>query len=223
MIYKKIIYNDRTQENDNIKNIENVSRKVTSNTQELENLKQTLQDEIDKETEKRNKMKELTESQEFVTGKFDEYEKEHKEMKNDINEIKKTVQNQGNKIQTQESKLSKQENKTEHMFQYSRQDHVCFSGVPVCPDRNGIENCKLMVLNICRELHYSIPPNEISTAHRLKQHVNSTGPPGIIVRFKDRDIRKDVLRLNRQLKDKVYWHSYGIQRLYINEQLTPDK
>ena len=57
------------------------------------------------------------------------------------------------------------------------------------------ESYKQTVINICRELHYNIPPNEISTAHRLKKHPESSGPPGIIVRFKDRDIRKDVLDL----------------------------
>ena len=80
-----------------------------------------------------------------------------------------------------------------------------------------------MVINICRELHYSIPFNEISTAHRLKSHPNRTGPPGIIVRFKDKDIRKDVLNLKHQLRGKTFWRCYGIRRLYINEQLTPDK
>ena len=111
------------------------------------------------------------------------------------------------------------------MFTYSRQDHVTFSGVPFAPGPDGVENCKQMVVNICRELHYNIPPNEISTAHRLKQHPDAAlrGPPGIIVRFKDSDIRNDVLGLNSQMKGKHFWRCYNIQRLYINEQLTPDK
>ena len=109
------------------------------------------------------------------------------------------------------------------MFTYSRMDHVVFNGVPFCRGMNGNENCKQMIVNICKELHYIVPISEISIAHRLKQHHSKTGPPGIIVRFKDREIRNDVLELKSQLRDKHYWISYGIERLYINEQLTPDK
>lgn len=196
---------------------------IKANTEGIQNLKQQLQSEIENKSEKREKIDDVVSSQEFVTNKYDDIEKEQNELKNDVKELKKKIENHENKIQTQEGKIHKQEIKTEHIFTYSRQDHVCFSGVPICRGPDGMENCKQMVINICRELHYNIPPNEISTAHRLKQHSDRTGPPGIIVRFKDRDIRKDVLRLNRQTRDKDYWYSYGIRRLYINEQLTPDK
>ena len=174
-------------------------------------------------TKKQSEVKEIDSSQEFMSGKFDDFKKDLNEIKNEVNEIKKKQETNENTIQTQETKITHQENKTEHMFTYSRQDHVQFSGVPLCPDMDGYENCKLMVVTICRELHYNIPINEISTAHRLKHHHERTDPPGIIVRFKDRDIRNDVLRLKSQLRGKRFWRSYGIRRLFINEQLTPDK
>ena len=80
-----------------------------------------------------------------------------------------------------------------------------------------------MIVNICKELHYHIPINEISTAHRLKQNQRRLAPPNIVVRFKDRDIRNDVLRLKPLLRYKTQWRNYGIEKLFINEQLTPDK
>ena len=169
------------------------------------------------------KINDVVNSQEFVTRKYDDYEKEHNDMKNTINDLKSKVETNVSEIQTHGNKIQKQEAKTEHMFTYSRQDHVCFSGVPFCRGPDGAENCKQMIINICRELHYNIPPNEISTAHRLKAPHDRLQPPGIIVRFKDRDIRRDVLGLKHQLRGKTYWSLYGITKLYINEQLTPDK
>lgn len=182
-----------------------------------------MKNQIEQITANQTKTSEIVTSQDFMSSKFDDFKDEISKMKNEVNKIKKKQETNEDKIQTQETKLVHQENKTEHMFTYSRQDHVLFSGVPLCPGLDGSENCKQMVVDICRELHYSIPINEISTAHRLKHHHERTDPPGIIVRFKDRDIRNDVLRLKRQLKGKTYWRSYGIRRLFINEQLTPDK
>ena len=122
-----------------------------------------------------------------------------------------------------QQKLAKTEHKAESIGNYCRWDHAIFGGIPYSPGIDGLENCKQIIVNVCRELHYNIPINEISTAHRLKQHANSSRPPNIVVRFKDRDIRNDVLRLKSVLKEKRYWKNYNIQRLYINEQLTPEK
>ena len=154
-------------------------------------------------------IRDIEESQQYVSNKYDIFMREQTRLKRDVDEMKKS--------------LEKQENKTEHMINYSRFDHAVFSGVPFQFGPDNIENCKEMIVNVCRELHYNIPINEISTAHRLKQHPNRAGPPDIIVRFKDRDIRNDVLKLKSLAKQKEYWVHYGIQRLYINEQLTPDK
>ena len=77
-------------------------------------------------------------------------------------------------------------------------------------------------MDICKELHLSLNEEAISTAHRVKQHPNKTGPPIIIVRFKGRDDRNAVFDLRNQLKDTKI-NIYGIKKLYINESLTPDK
>ena len=179
---------------------------------ELNKIKQ-LKTSLDKQLKQikidQNTVKEIDASQDFVSTKYDDFLKKHKEMKDEVKEIRQ--------------KLTKQENKTEHISNYSRWDHAEFDGVPHCFGPDGTENCKEMIVNICRELSYNIPINEISTAHRVKQHPAKSGPPKIIVRFKDRDIRNDVLKLRSQLKDKLYWRNYGITRLFINEQLTPEK
>jgi len=212
--------------NSNEKTLDEINKKIEKleeNQEKANNDNQSLKTEIEEVTEKQTKVTEIVSSQEFMSKKYDDFTEEVKEIKNDVREIKKKQETNESKIHTQETKLVHQEHKTEHMFTYSRQDHVLFSGVPICSGPDGYENCKEMVVNICRELHYNIPINEISTAHRLKQHQGRPDPPGIIVRFKDRDIRNDVLRLKAQVKGKRHWMSYGIHRLFINEQLTPDK
>ena len=156
-----------------------------------------------------NTVNDIGSSQDFVSGQYDAVLKEQMQMRLNFGEMQK--------------KLTKQESKSEQTMNYIKWDHAVFGGIPYHFGPDGIENCKQMIVNICRELHYNIPINEISTAHRLKQHRNKTTPPNIIVRFKDRDIRNDVLKLKPLLRHKTYWRQYGIERLYINEQLTPDK
>lgn len=186
---------------------------LNKNLKEIKNMKNNLNAQLDELKAERDSIKEIDKSQKFIAKKYDEFAEKQTSMNNDVTEIKK--------------KVEKQETKTEHMFTYSRMDHVTFVGVPYCYGPDGTENCKRMIVDICRELYYNIPINEISTAHRLKQYrgktVGESSPPGIIVRFKDRDIRNDVLDLKSQLKGKTYWSCYNITKLYINEQLTPDK
>ena len=191
------------------KEFESTENRLKDELEELRELKSKLKSHLDQNRVNTNIVKEIDSSQNFVSSQYDAFLREQMAMKGEVKEIKQ--------------KLAKQENKTEHIFNYSTWDHVEFSGIPYCFGPNGIENCKEMIVNICRELHYNIPINEISTAHRLRHHPDKIGPPKIIVRFKDRDIRNDVLKLRSLVKNKFYWKNYGIQKLFINEQLTPDK
>ena len=65
-------------------------------------------------------------------------------------------------------------------------------------------------------------PNTISTAHRLKHNEKSKGPRGIIVRFINRDVRNDVYGLRKTFKEKTDWETEGIDKVFINESLTPE-
>ena len=172
--------------------------KVKNELKSLSELKTGLQEL----TNQKIQVNDIDNAQKFVSAEYDDLNRKVDEMSKD---------------------LKKQANKTEHMFNYSRWDDAEFSGVPYALDNEGNEDCKTMIVNICKELHYVLPVNEISTAHRLKQHPRKTGPPSIIVRFKDRDIRNDVFKLRKLTKGKTQWRNYGITKLFINEHLTPDK
>ena len=56
----------------------------------------------------------------------------------------------------------------------------------------------------------------------MRKHPNQPGPPKIIVKFNNRDIRNDFYDLRYQAREKSDWKCYNIRNLYINEALTPD-
>ena len=145
------------------------------------------------------KFKEMEKSQVFISEKYEEVNKNVKTMSEDLAITK---------------------SKSEHNAAYSRFNNVEMAGIPVQPNEKD-EDAKTIVENICKELHYSIRKGTISTAHRLKAP-RSGGPPAIIIRFNNRDVRNDVYKLKSQLKDKTEWRCYDIRKLYINESLTPN-
>ena len=126
------------------------------------------------------KFKEIEKSQVFISEKYEEVNKHVKNMSEDI-------------------KLTK--SKSEHNAAYSKFNNLELANVPLIPDEKD-EDAKTIVKTICKELHYNIREGTISTAHRLKAHRNG-GPPAIIVRFTNRDVRNDVYKLKSQLKDKT--------------------
>ena len=149
-------------------------------------------------------------SQDFLSNQYDAVVKENTEIKENIDKLSK--------------KIEQNMQKTERNAGYSRFDCLELGGVPVHKDSDGKENCKHMVINICKELNLSLREDSISTAHRLKQHPDKKGPPTIIVKFSLRDVRNDVYALRKTLKQKeTKINIYGINTLYINESLTPEK
>ena len=83
-------------------------------------------------------------------------------------------------------------------------------------------------------LGVNINQNDISTAHRLPQKPNSNRrseseepppPPGIIVRFINRDLRNFIYPKRAAAKNIASkdFPVAGMQRLYINENLTQSR
>ena len=66
--------------------------------------------------------------------------------------------------------------------------------------------------------------SHLDRSHRLKRRPQrgKNRPPPIIVKFVSRDIRNDVYELWHQIKEKSHWRLYGMQKIYINESLSPE-
>ena len=138
------------------KDIKNKTKEYTTNESRM---KSTIADfdaknkELNKQLEilkslDAKKISEIDESQKFVSQKFDDVAK-------DLSDVK--------------MKLNKNIYKTNKNNKYSRLDCLELAGVPWQAPENE-ENCKLIVQEICKELHYWLPDMAISTAHRMSQH-----------------------------------------------------
>ena len=192
------------------KNQVSIQNKIKNDLNEISNLKNEWEILLKAKCNNTDELiNGIEKSQEFVSAEYTDFKKKQDEMEKEMKELQKAVKHQGRKA--------------EHACNYSRWDCLDLAGVPYVPiDEEGNENCREMVINICKELHYWVPASTISTAHRLKQHPSKTGPAPIIVKFNNRDVRDDVFRLRNQCKDKTYWRCYNIRKLFINESLTPE-
>ena len=184
--------------NNKINEYNKLQQKVNTQLEVIKTKKEELNKQVNQlKTIDIEKIKQVEASQNFISDKYEEVQ----------NSIKKVA-----------DELKKEKNKNEHNAVYSRIDSCEIAGVEQTPD----EDCKEIVKNVCKELNYIIRDDTISTAHRLKPRRDGK-PPGIIVRFNNRDVRNDVYKLKTQAKEKTHWDCYNIDRLYINECLTPEK
>ena len=175
-----------------------LQQKVKTQLEGVKNIKEDYKKQLQEfENIDPKKFKAIESSQKFISEKYDEVN----------NHVKKVAE-----------QLAVEKSKSEHHAVYSRIDSLEVAGVPAMKD----EHCKTIVENVCKELHYNIRDGAISTAHRLKPRRDG-GPPAIIVRFNNRDVRNDVYKLKSLLKEKREWKCYNIDKLYINECLTPEK
>ena len=161
----------------------------------------------------------MSAAQEFISKKYDELLTASNDMKE---KFATNITEQKSKFNNFEKKLNTNLKITKHNAKYTKRDASIFAGVPKVTDVNGKENCKKIIVDICNELEYPITEDDISTAHRLSQHLSKKGHPDIIAKFISRDTRNEVYALKEAARDKTSWECYNIHRLYINECLTPE-
>ena len=167
-------------------------------------------------------MAEITKSQEFVSKKYDELLAQTRIMKETFDNNLNTQKTMDKKLTNVEKKVDTNIKTSRHNAKYTRRDCTILEGVKKTLNANGKEDCKKLVMDIFKELHLIIDENLISTAHRLHKHASKSGPPGIIVKFVSRDARNSVYALKEAAREKVSWRCCEIERLYINECLTPE-
>ena len=165
-------------------------------------------------------------SQNFMNTNYEELKVQNEEIKN---QLATSLKNFG-EINEQVKQLSEgiilTHEKAENNAKYSRSDSLQVNGIPESLFKDCFtesENCKNILVGLCKELNFILNPETISTAHRLKKNENAKGPRGIIVRFLNRDARNDVYNLRKQCKEKTDWKMEGISKVFINESLTPEK
>ena len=193
----------------------------------VQKFKQGYEDEI---ATLKAEISQLSNSQEFICSHYDI-------LKIENDKLKRENATQGNELRTLKTNSTKIEKKAETeaikldgIDQYSRRQNLEFHGVPQTNNENVIN----IVVKIGKVLGVDINQNDISTAHRLPQKPHSNRrsesdepppPPGIIARFINRDLRnfiysKRAVAKNIASKD---FPVAGMQRLYVNENLTQSR
>ena len=92
-----------------------------------------------------------------------------------------------------ENQSFKETEKIDGLEQYGRRQNLEIAGVPQQPN----ENTNSIVIEVAKLLNVVVPPDHISTSHRLPKKPNhstkdSVCPPSIIVRFTNRDTRNKM-------------------------------
>ena len=109
--------------------------------------------------------------------------------------------------------------------QYSRRDCLEIRGIP--KSSSVIREDTEIVVELGRKIGVDLNKEDISTSHRLPNKVKPNGdralfPPAIIVKFTSRDVRENLYRARKALKD-ITSHDLGYSedsRMFINESLT---
>ena len=193
----------------------------------VQKFKQGYEDEI---ATLKAEISQLSNSQEFICSQYDI-------LKIENDKLKRENATQGNELRTLKINSTKIEKKAETeaikldgIDQYCRRQNLEFHGVPKTSNENVIN----IVVKIGKVLGVDINQNDISTAHRLPQKPHSNRrsesdepppPPGIIARFINRDLRNFIYSKRAVAKDIASkdFPVAGMQRLYVNENLTQSR
>lgn len=114
-----------------------------------------------------------------------------------------------------QSAFQRQKLEIDRLEQYSRRDSIRISGVP----EERQENTNEKVIKVVSDLGLSIQPSDISVSHRLGPYngnSNNVRPRPIIAKFVRRDIKTQICRNKKKIKNVQ-----GRENVFIDEDLTP--
>jgi archaellum component FlaC len=114
-----------------------------------------------------------------------------------LNELETRVKVLETKVKEgDESKLKEIKKELNRQGQHSRKDNVRMFGA----DEKKDEDCKKVVCDIItKKLQIKVNPTDISVAHRLPKSKRQEHRP-IIAKFKDRDLKQEVVLARKKLK-----------------------
>ena len=136
----------------------------------------------------------LAKGVEFITQKFDEYEKDSREKDPIIAALQSELKNFNIKVEDLEKKIERQE-------QYSRRNCNIIHGLK--EEKNESANDKVVKL-FREELNEDVLLEDLDRTHRIgKKKDSSSKPRPIIVKFARYNIREKVLKVKKNSKEKI--------------------
>lgn len=164
-----------------------------------------------------NDIREITKSQEFISAKFDTFNKIIQQVKTEITELKENKQKIESNISDMDIKIKKLSEYQEQQEIYNRRNWLEFHGIP----ERDQENTTNIILDACSNLGFPLNPDWISTSYRIpKTNKARKYPSPILVQFLTYDIRLRVYNLRKQITKETQFKVPGQSQMYINENLT---
>lgn len=123
----------------------------------------------------------------------------------DIERMDKTIK----ELNTLKKNMQLHKFELDKIEQYSRKDNIRINGI----EQNENENTNDIIKQLASDIGIAITDSDISVSHRLPGRPGSTKP--IIVKFVRRDMKTQMMKNKRKLKDA------GRRNVYLNDDLTP--
>ena len=155
----------------------------------------------------------LEESQEFLSKRYEEQDRNINEIKSTNSRLQKENEVLWSKINSIIKGLAEEQVKRNNLEQYDRREMLEISGIPQKTD----ENCIDLVHKVCALASVDIKKKKIEIAHRMKNG-------DIIVKFTDHPTRDQLYAKQANLKEKSI-KDMGFQNetsIYLNESLLFD-
>ena len=121
-----------------------------------------------------------------------------------------------NKIESLINNLNEQE-KCQDDLEQVQKENLEFYGIPHFQN----ENTNFIIKSMTKKLNINLKDGDISTSHHLPS--TSNNHPIIVARFTSRDIRNNIYQKRKNLIGVRKFEIAGMEKLYINENLTPRK
>ena len=206
-----------------------LSKEITNLIKEMENnLKDTIHKSLKKQeklfTDKldqisinlklqEEKIESIIESQKFLNAEFEIVLKNVSELKK--LKIPNKIESLENKIESLRNNLNEQQKCRDDLEQGQRRENLEFHEIPQIQN----ENINFIIKSMTKKLNIDLKDEDISTSHCFPS--TSNNHPIIVARFTSRDIRNNIYQKRKNLISVRNFEIAGMEKLYINENLTP--
>ena len=206
-----------------------LSKEITNLMKEMENnLKDTINESLKKQEKlftnkldqissnlklQAEKIESIIESQNLLNAEFEIFKKDVSELKK--LKIPNKIESLEKRIEILRNNLNEQEKCRDDLEQVQRRDNLEFHGIPQIQN----ENTNFIIKSMAKKLNIDLKDEDISTSHRLPS--TSNNHPIIVARFTSRDIRNNIYQKRKNLIGVRNFEIAGMEKLYINENLTP--
>lgn len=180
-------------------------------------LEKTLSGLVSSVKDLKEEIQEIKKSQNFITQKFDEFDRQIKSNLVSIKANKLNLDKEHEEITRQNKLLQQLTTKFDEMDRLSRLDLLEFHGLP----KTASENVENLVAKVISKMDIHINDPDILYAHRKYQpRAGDSKPPPIIAKFCSRKLRNKVYESRSKLRQSTNQSSPVNSKTFIVESLT---